>query len=65
MLGIKILSQFAEKMRHKGYGMEVAENPHDGATVAVAAEGGLTAQRQSWEAHNQQSPVNKREEHDR
>jgi hypothetical protein len=45
--------------------MEVAENPHDGATVAVAAEGGLTAQRQSWEAHNQQSPVNKREEHDR
>jgi hypothetical protein len=52
-------------MRHKGYGMEVAENPHDGATVAVAAEDGLTAQRQSWEGHNQQAPVNKCEVHDR
>jgi hypothetical protein len=32
--------------------METTENPHDGAIVALAAEDGLTPQRQIWEAHD-------------
>jgi hypothetical protein len=65
-LSIKLLLKIKEKMKHKGKGKEVVEIPQDGTgNAAIAAEERLISQRQNWEAHIQQSPVNNNEEHSR